>query len=200
MKLIKKILKILSISGVLIFLGIWFFIETGIGFYYSETEQEALINEVKSADPLPQSVYFAYEKYKGPYDLTFYDYIFSICYHEIMDRNFDKENFSYVVTRNIWWMFDKRRSFLSLVVLTRYLERNTTPENVVAYCFRNEYYGGQIRDIGVASQKFYNLPLEELNERQVLELLVISDAPTRFSPERNPENLKKAVDVLMERK
>ncbi|MBN1250839.1 MAG: transglycosylase domain-containing protein [Bacteroidales bacterium] len=68
------------------------------------------------------------------------------------------------------------------------LERNYTKEEILAMYFNTVPFGSQAYGIKAASRTFFNLPPDSLNLEQSALLVGIVNAPTLYSPVRNPKN------------
>jgi len=78
------------------------------------------------------------------------------------------------------------------------LERNYTKEEILAMYFNTVPFGSQAYGIKAAARTFFNLAPDSLNLEQAALLVGVVNAPTLYSPYRNPENsLKRRNNVVL---
>jgi len=68
------------------------------------------------------------------------------------------------------------------------LERNYTKEEIIAMYFNTVPFGSQAYGIKAAARTFFNTVPDSLNLEQAALLVGVVNAPTYYSPVRNPEN------------
>ncbi|MDK2909624.1 MAG: penicillin-binding protein [Bacteroidales bacterium] len=68
------------------------------------------------------------------------------------------------------------------------LERNYTKEEIIAMYFNTVDFGSNAFGIKSAANTFFGKEPSELNAEEAATLVAIVNAPTRYSPVRNPEN------------
>jgi penicillin-binding protein 1A len=77
------------------------------------------------------------------------------------------------------------------------LERNYTKEEIIAMYLNTVDFGSNSYGIKTAAKTFYNKKPADLNVEEAAMLIGIVNAPTRFSPVRNPERALGRRDVVL---
>lgn len=79
------------------------------------------------------------------------------------------------------------------------LEYNYTKEEIIAMYLNTVFYGSNSYGIKAAAQTFFDKEPSELNVQEAALLVGVVNAPTRYSPVRNPERALERRNVVMER-
>ena len=79
------------------------------------------------------------------------------------------------------------------------LERNYTKEEIVAMYLNTVEYGSNAYGIKSAAATFFGKTPSELNLQEAAVLVGVVNAPTRYSPRRNPENALKRRNTVLRR-
>ena len=79
------------------------------------------------------------------------------------------------------------------------LEYNYTKEEIVAMYLNTVEYGSNAFGIKSAAQTFFGKSPSELNLQEAAVLVGVVNAPTRYSPVRNPENALKRRNLVLKR-
>ena len=79
------------------------------------------------------------------------------------------------------------------------LERNYTKEEIVAMYLNTVEYGSNAYGIKSAAATFFGKTPSELNIQEAAVLVGVVNAPTRYSPRRNPENALKRRNTVLRR-
>ena len=79
------------------------------------------------------------------------------------------------------------------------LERNYTKDEIVAMYFNTVFFGHNAYGVKAASKVFFNKEPHELNVQEAAMLVGVVNAPTRYSPIRNPESAKARRNTVMSR-
>lgn len=79
------------------------------------------------------------------------------------------------------------------------LEHNYTKDEIVAMYFNTVFFGSNAYGIKSASKTFFNKEPGELNIQEAAMLVGVVNAPTKYSPVRNPENALKRRNVVIGR-
>ncbi|MBQ7856351.1 MAG: penicillin-binding protein [Alistipes sp.] len=79
------------------------------------------------------------------------------------------------------------------------LEYNYTKEEIVAMYLNTVEYGSNAFGIKSAAQTFFGKSPDELNLQEAAVLVGVVNAPTRYSPVRNPENALKRRNLVLKR-
>lgn len=79
------------------------------------------------------------------------------------------------------------------------LEYNYTKEEIIAMYLNTVFYGSNSYGIKAAAQTFFDKEPAELNVQEAALLVGVVNAPTRYSPVRNPERALERRNVVMER-
>ncbi len=79
------------------------------------------------------------------------------------------------------------------------LEHNYTKDEIVAMYFNTVFFGSNAYGIKSASKTFFNKAPHELNVQEAALLVGVVNAPTKYSPVRNPENALKRRNTVIAR-
>ena len=79
------------------------------------------------------------------------------------------------------------------------LEYNYTKEEIAAMYLNTVEYGSNAYGIKTAAQTFFNKEPNQLNVQEAAMLVGVVNAPTRYSPVRNPENALKRRNLVLSR-
>lgn len=181
-----------------IYLSIAFYIEFAGNWIIEEEEKLKLIEEINTAKDLPFLFYKVNEQYfpecynKGFWVSKLKQFFFSkSCISE-----------STIASRVIFIQLRRKKNKsiynrADAVAIARLVDKNTSLKQCYTYRMRFAEYGENTRNLDEAAETFFNKTIEELNEREVLSLHIISIAPTHFSPRRNPKRLNEKVESLM---
>lgn len=77
------------------------------------------------------------------------------------------------------------------------LERNYTKSEIIAMYFNTVPFGSNAYGIRSASQTFFRKQPSELNVEEAALMVGVVNAPSRFSPVRNPENAQKRRNLVI---
>ena len=79
------------------------------------------------------------------------------------------------------------------------LEYNYTKEEIVAMYLNTVFYGSNAYGIKAAAKTFFDKEPSELNVQEAALLVGVVNAPTRYSPVRNPERALARRNTVMTR-
>ncbi|MBO5692757.1 MAG: transglycosylase domain-containing protein [Tidjanibacter sp.] len=79
------------------------------------------------------------------------------------------------------------------------LEHNYTKDEIVSMYFNTVFYGSNSYGIKSAAKTFFNKQPHELNTQEAALLVGVVNAPTKYSPVRNPNNATKRRNVVLAR-
>lgn len=187
--MIGIIVIIISISGIVIYL------ETSIDKVLSEEKQSELFNIINSTPDLPENFYYTIDKY-------YPDYFKYGVWDAIFQKTFSQEISRVCQCFDIYlhpgYVDNAIRAYQYILAME--IEENCSQKKCFEYNLSMQSFGFNIRGVNQAAEVFYNKNLEELTEREILELLVIRKAPTNYNPIKNRINLDKAVDRIINNK
>ena len=163
----------------------------------TEEAQKEMLLTIENTPDYPPKFYQTYQKY-FPDEAS--NTLWKSKYNSIINDDYTNcpcDDMAY----NYQWSLAKNKNridgYIGMLALQVFLEKEVKAEKCLKY--RLTYAPvGHSRGIKYLLKTHYRKDLEDLTEREVLELLVIPHAPTKFNPIRNPTNLRKMVDQLME--
>lgn len=183
----------------LICLSIFIYIEFGGNWLITEDEKLKLIEEVNSAEPLPDLFYEVNQKYfpEGNGKKFWYCSIKTL---------FNKKNY-YSESLKLSRLFhinlyknEIRNSVYKRFypyTVTRLIEKNISLKQCYNYRIRNSEYSDNTKNVIEAANWLFNKSLDELNEEEKLGLHVIYIAPTTYNPRRNPDNYQEKIASII---
>ncbi len=186
--------------GILCVLLIMYHNETSINKVLSRTQQEWLFNTIDTTEVLPENYYRTLEKYYPSYFTT-------SAWESVFAQLFNVDGY-HCQCREIYLPYipgevlEYKRSIFrnTSLVIALELEDRFTEKQCYAFENSNAEFGSNIRGVKNAARFYFGKQLEELNEREILSLNLIRQAPERFNPFINKERLEKALDKLMKDK
>lgn len=197
-KVLKWLKRVVLLAILLIVVGglsLYLYVENSIGIYASDEALEQVISNINSARELPYEFFKVRRKY-------FSEDIENTLWLTAIKAMFNLETSTHCECRmsayNNYTLLDKRNDRIKIAVLQAYLENNVSDEQCFEYNFQNMSFGHS-RGIENLLERHYKKTIDLLTERELIELLVIQQANTRYNPMRNPENLKRKVDAIIER-
>lgn len=201
-KIILRILVIVFLSGFLIIVisvfSFYYYLRHSIDDVLTEEQQQVMYNAIDTTPRLPEKFYSTIEKYyPGYFERT----MTSTLIHNILFKN--NEYCACAEIYNGMSMLQANpnqtkfsRNFGSWIIKFE-IEKHYSQKRCLDYLLHTESFGSNTRNIEQAASKLYNKDLEVLTEREILELFVIKNTPTYYSPTKNPENLKNKVDEII---
>lgn len=197
MKSFLKIIKWIAIgiaSTITITLSCFvYYLETSIDKVMTKERQDLIISQINNSPNLPKRFYDVYNKY---YSDSFDQGVLETIFREILGLNS-----SGCLCKAIYYhpgYFDKyKHPRFAHIILALEVEERCSPVKCLEYELSISYYGNNIRGIKKASEFYYNRPIEELTDREIISLIIIPTRSVYYSPRRNPENLRRAINRVM---
>ncbi len=107
----------------------------------------------------------------------------------------DTATYNYAVTRFSHLVISKLKEWITAVRL----EYNYTKEEIVAMYFNTVAYGSNAYGIKSAARTFFNKTPDQLTIEEAAMLVGVVNAPTRYSPVRNPDNALRRRNTVIAR-
>jgi hypothetical protein len=159
----------------------------------SKDRQEKLWEEIRNTPKLPDSYYETLYKYYPDY---FNQGAWGAIYNRLVG-----ERRNQCQCMEIYFPFgyiEKSIPFAQQIVALE-LEEHFSQKKCYEFNMSITEFGGNTRSITEAAQFYYKKNLNELTEREIVELNVIHIAPTYYSPIRNRKRLDEAVNNIMDK-
>lgn len=197
MKKLRKILiwtfSIGLMTALLLFAAFAIYLETSINRVMTEEEQSIMYESIENAPALPANFLTTVEMY-------YPDYFETSVWVKIMDvfTNFSSKRCQ-CLDLNLPF-FIRSSNIFSQYIVALELEEKYSHKRCYEYNMYISDFGHGASSVNEAAELFYKKALDELTEREVVELNIIRFATTRYSPVLNPDNLKMAADQVMKQK
>lgn len=146
------------------------------------------ISEIKSAPTLPNRFYDIYNQiYSGALE--------NGQLHYLLNRdNTDSECPCRLAAYELLSIYD-----IQLITATFWLENQVTQKECLNYYMSDFKFGNNISGIFEASIFYYQKDIVELDNREIIELLIMMRNPALYNKNRNNERLEKGVTEIINR-
>lgn len=188
----KWLFIFLLLVGIFSISGFIYYLESSIDKIMSEEKQVYLIKVINESPELPDSFYQTYNKY---YPNAFEQGVWGSIFQQVLGNRRNQ-----CPCREIYihpGYTDKKWILFAQVIVALEIEEHFSNKKCFEYNMSISGFGYNTRNIQEASEKYYGKKIEELNEREILELSIISKNPSQLNPFRGKEKLDKAVNALI---
>lgn len=196
MRVFKRIIFFSFLFLVLSFIGFVIYLENAIDWVMTEERQAQVFSRIENSPKLPKSFHKTMKKYYPEISQQtlwglFYDKIISgfTWGNKKVKTCWCKEIYTHPFANNKPFLYDWIISFE--------IEDRFSQKRCLDYVMFTEYFGKDVNGIKNASQFYYKKDLEDLNEKEILELSVIRIAPNRYNPFFHSKRLQKRVKEIM---
>ena len=163
-----------------------------------------MFNSIDNTEELPAKFYDTIDKfYPEYYETTFWESIINrILSNKNTDCRCSEIYLPYIPSEQLKnkekFPFGLRLSYTSHVALE--LENKYNQRKCYSYYLSHASFSHGIEGVKSAAEKFYNKNLNELSEREILELNLITKANYAYSPTVNRERLDNAINMILKKK
>jgi hypothetical protein len=91
------------------------------------------------------------------------------------------------------------RDSISETVRTIWLTRNTTVEDLMGYFLENVFLGREMYGLSDAAMHYFGKDEVDLSEAELISIISLFRAPSRYDPIRNPRRFKLRVEYITEK-
>lgn len=204
----RKLLLFLLLPLVLVvgsYLILYYLFHNGIDRALKKEKQEWLVQEFKNTEPLPEKFYQTMEKYEPDFfEWNTWDYkLMSLVQHIPTSCPCNDLYLPIILgARGVpgqWIPFNQKD-----LVIKLFIEKHFSQRDCFTYRMRNTWYASDsldnsIKGVASAAHYFFQKSLEELSEKEIIGLYVISYAPTRYNLFTNRENYEARVNAILKR-
>ncbi|MFL5730949.1 MAG: transglycosylase domain-containing protein [Cytophagaceae bacterium] len=187
---------IFALAGVLFAAGFIYYLETSIDQVMSRKRQTEIIAMINTSPDLPESFYKTYNKYyPGALDRS--------VWRSVVNQLLGRRKSISCPCRNLYLTFyaDQNNSpRLSALIIALEIEEHCSRKKCFDFMMSEAYFGSNTRGVSAASQFYYKKTIEQLSEKEILELCIIEKGPSFYNPRYNKDRLDQAVDALMNKK
>ncbi len=196
-KTIKRIFVFLTILIVLLAGVLLVYIENGSGIYLSDETKRRVTIEVRSAPKLPQDFLFFYNKvYPKSLEKGVWAWLFS---QFISQSATTKCPCATLAHRSILYKnpLNGIESIIAHLTVSRHFEKVYTQTDCLNYLTHSSDFLRNINGIQTASKFYLNKEIEDLDDREIAELLARMENPLYFDREKHPWNLERKINLLL---
>lgn len=187
---IKKIVITLCLLFILLISCFYFYLTHSIDSVISKERQENIFTEINESEGLPNLFYIQYEKL-NPNG-------FKRSYTESLLSRFTGE-LKKCACEEIYahpGYFDHYNRFAPHIFFYE-VNSKLDSKKCLDYVLQNAYFGNGIKGVKLASKKYFQKEINDLNENEILDLLIIHENPSYFNPLRRKENLIKRREYII---
>jgi hypothetical protein len=189
--LIKKLIVYTLLFILLAVLAFFGYIRYG-GYLLTDKEsRNNIISEIKAAPQLPDNFMTVYnDVYPDGLNKSGWKYVFN--------RIPFSERYAYSPSMEIAYQCGASRlhgAFFYIEQLNFVIEDNANPQQCLNKYLENVHFRGPI-GVEEAAQTYFNKPLDELNEDEVLEILARLTNPTLYNKKRRPQLFQDRFNTL----
>lgn len=183
---------VVTMIGLFSFLSVYYYLETSIDRMMSPAKQKEVFGQLDKIEELPTVFYTTMEKY-------YPDYMKQTVWASLW-APFTKHKHQPCPCRGLrmykgfWWDNDIK---FARYVMALELEERYGNKKCFAILFQYSSFGHNTRGVKEATKLYFNKTIEELTEREVVTLYLITISPYRFNPISNKENLDKTLNRIM---
>ncbi len=188
---LKKYIKYIFVVFLLLYLSF----DAYIYFKYNDSETAKLITwetRMYSSipdDSIPDNIINAYNK-------VFPNTLTNKIYPDILWCVFASRNDNSYVQINLAYDISITSGFKVISIANQLDNKLTQKQCIYAYLSRFDFLN-LTRGIKKAAKRFYNKDIFELNERECIELVVMTKNPSQYNKLRHPDKLNKEVNRIM---
>lgn len=199
LKGLKRIFLYSMISLMVVVFTLYLYIENGAKIYFPEKERNELINNIKSAPPVPNNFI---EFYDVVYPKSLKDNYFKKFYRQFI--NFYTNRGERLPSQNVanisispFLNNNSHKNSLNTLFLIRYIEQETTQQQCLNYELKNYNFLYNRKGIEAVSQDLFQKPVKELKPLEIAEIIALLENPTRNNRFRNPEKANQRTNVFL---
>lgn len=189
----KWVLIVGCVTSLITVASFVYYLENSIDKVMDKKEQVRMFTAIDTTKTLPDEFYFTIRKYYPDY---FNQSVWASVGNQLIGDYSGR-----CQCRSIYlypWQI-KRWSIFSSLIVALELEDRFSQKRCYEYIMFTSDFGYNTRGVEEAAKLYYNKSLNELNEREILELNLIQKAPTFYSPILNPKRLDEEVNNIMNR-
>ena len=194
----KRFVLSITFACLLSCICFFFYLETSIDDVMTQGNYEKMMNDINNSPVLPERFLQTFEKYNPD--------AFSYGVWRATFNNVIKGKRIPCQCKDIYWYpySDNRAQPITLrrfshLVIALEVEEHYSPKKCFEYNMATTPFGHNVVGAKAAAKRFYGKNIEELNEREILELTIMQLGPTAYSPIFNGERLDKAVDNIIKK-
>ena len=201
LKKVLKIIKYLTLLGVLLFIGFYFYVKYYWHNFIDEDIIELFTTEVKLADKLPKKFY---ELYNVEYNNALLNNFNNYALKEILYTQYREKPPSAQVAR-MFIVFSSKtpsrhRYKLLEISLTWEIEKRTSQQECLNWITEKYDFLNQAKGIKQASKLYFKKTVENLNEKELAQIVIMLKNSSLYNPFRRQKLIDVKVQELLSKR